>query len=139
MVSEYAYHLGLAFQMRDDIFDYSPKMDTGKLAGADLKERKITLPLLCAMETDPQRGEEIRKMISGIGYTISGSDDISDSDKEIIGKVTSFINEMDGISRAQHVLESHISKAMEAIAPLPQTRAKERLLQLAEFVGQRNS
>ena len=139
MVAGYAYHLGLAFQMRDDIFDYSPKMDTGKLAGADLKERKITLPLLCAMEAAPHREKEIRELISGIGYTVSNGDAISDSDREIIGKVNSFINEMDGIALAQKVLESHIAMAVEAIAPLPETRAKERLVQLAEFVGQRNS
>ena len=129
MAAQYAYHLGVAFQMRDDIFDYSPKMDTGKLAGADLKERKITLPLLCALEAAPHMDKEIRNMISGI----------EESDTVTIGNVTSFVGRMNGVELAQKVLEQHIAKAIEAIAPLPQTLAKERLVQLAEYVGKRNS
>ena len=129
MVAQFAYHLGVAFQMRDDIFDYSPKMDTGKLAGADLKERKITLPLLCALEAAPHMDKEIRNMISGI----------EESDTVTIGNVTSFVGRMNGVELAQRVLEQHIAKAIEAIAPLPQTLAKERLVQLAEYVGKRNS
>ena len=80
-ISEYAYHLGLAFQMRDDIFDYSPKMDTGKLPGADIKERKITLPLLCAMAAEPQEEGRIRDLIKGIENSIEQTCEVSDSEK----------------------------------------------------------
>ena len=138
-VSSYAFHLGLAFQMRDDIFDYSPKMDTGKLAGADLKERKITLPLLCAMEASPEEGEQIRKLINGIENTVTKGEEITESDAQIISEVTSFINANDGISKAQEILEHHIAIAVDSIATLPQSVAKERLVQLAEYVGKRNS
>lgn len=138
-VSDYAFHLGLAFQMRDDIFDYSPKMDTGKLAGADIKERKITLPLLCAMEANPQKGEQIRKLIDGIENTVTKGEEITESDALIIGKVTEFINEYDGINKAQQILEKHISIAIESISTLPESRAKQRLVELAEYVGKRNS
>lgn len=54
----YAYHLGLAFQMRDDIFDYTPALNTGKKPGGDLLERKITLPLLGAFESASQSETE---------------------------------------------------------------------------------
>lgn len=138
-ISNYAFHLGLAFQMRDDIFDYSPKMDTGKLAGADLKERKITLPLLCAMEASPEEGEQIRKLINGIENTVTKGEEITESDAQIISEVTSFINANDGISKAQEILEHHIAIAVDSIATLPQSVAKERLVQLAEYVGKRNS
>lgn len=129
MIARYAYHLGMAFQMRDDIFDYSPKMDTGKLAGADLKERKITLPLLCALEAAPHKDGDIRKLLSGI----------EGEDLETIGQITSFVYEMNGIEMAQNILESHIAKAIEAISSFPETKAKERLVQLAEYVGKRNN
>ncbi|MBE6223619.1 MAG: polyprenyl synthetase family protein [Bacteroidales bacterium] len=138
-ISDYAYHLGLAFQMRDDIFDYSPKMDTGKLAGADIKERKITLPLLCAMETDPEKGEQIRKLIDGIENTIEKGRGITESDAAIIGKVTEFIHECNGIEKAQQILEDHISVAVKSISSLPESPAKQRLVELAEYVGKRNS
>lgn len=135
----YAFHLGLAFQMRDDVFDYSPKMDTGKLAGADLKERKITLPLLCAFASAPEQEKKMRELISGIENTVTKGETITDSDKEIIGQVTAFINSQDGIGKAQAILEGHISKAIEAIAAIPQSTAKDRLVQLAEYVGNRKN
>ena len=138
-IAQYAYHLGLAFQMRDDIFDYSPKMETGKLAGADLKERKITLPLLCAMESAPQKDEEIRTLLQKIENSIIPNETISSAEKDIITEITSFVNEQNGIGKAQTVLENHIAKAIEAIAMLPQSTAKERLVQLAEYVGKRNN
>ena len=55
----YAENFGLAFQIRDDILDYSPSLDTGKKAGTDLKERKITLPLLGVMKEFPEHTSEI--------------------------------------------------------------------------------
>ena len=137
-VSEYALHLGLAFQIRDDIFDYSPKMDTGKLPGADIKERKITLPLLCAMEADPQEGEQIRQLIGGIENTIEKGTCISEQEKEIIATVNNFIHKHNGLAKAQQILEHHVEIASQAIAPLPQSTAKERLLQLVQYVGSRN-
>lgn len=138
-LAEYAYHLGVAFQMRDDIFDYSPKMDTGKLAGADLKERKITLPLLCAMAQAPEEEARIRGLIEGIENTVTKGEEITAEDMEIIGKVTGFVNSHNGIAKAQEILEGHISKAIKAISSLPQSNARERLIQLAEFTGSRNS
>ena len=138
-VAQYAYHLGMAFQMRDDIFDYSPKMDTGKLAGADLKERKITLPLLCAMEAAPHKEGEIRQLLQKIENNIAANGEITASEKDVIGQITSFVNEQNGIEKAQAVLEEQISKAIEAIAILPESTAKERLVQLAEYVGKRNN
>lgn len=49
-VKSYAEYLGIAFQIRDDIFDYEENPDTGKPVGLDLKEKKITLPLLGALK-----------------------------------------------------------------------------------------
>ena len=138
-LGEYAYHLGVAFQMRDDIFDYSPKMDTGKLAGADLKERKITLPLLCAFETVPQQEKEVRNLLDGIGNTISNGEEITAEEKGIICKVTDFVYSNKGVESAQNILEQHIAMAVKAISSLPESTAKESLVQLAEYVGTRNN
>ncbi len=137
-LAEYAYHLGVAFQMRDDIFDYSPKMDTGKVAGADLKERKITLPLLCAFESAPDQEQEIRNLIGGIENTVANGEEITSQEKEIIGKVSEFVYSNNGLESAQKILEQHIAKAVEAISEFPASTAKERLVQLAAYVGTRN-
>ncbi len=138
-IGEYALHLGLAFQMRDDIFDYSPKMDTGKPAGLDLKERKITLPLLCAFEVDATKAVQMRKLIGKIDSSVGNQECITDSEKKIIEQVVAFINAHDGIEKAQCVLQGHIDKAIEAIAAFPESVAKERLVQLAQYVGKRNN
>ena len=138
-IGEYAFHLGLAFQMRDDIFDYSPKMETGKPAGLDLKERKITLPLLCAFEEDTTKAGEMRKLVGKIDSSIVKEECITTEEKEIIGTVVSFINAHNGIEKAQCVLEGHIEKAIEAIAVLPDSASKERLVQLAQYVGKRKN
>lgn len=55
-VRTYAKCLGQAFQIKDDIFDYLDNQQTGKPAGLDLKERKITLPLLGALKMSVRRG-----------------------------------------------------------------------------------
>jgi octaprenyl-diphosphate synthase len=137
-IAEYAFHLGLAFQMRDDIFDYSPKMDTGKLAGADIKERKITLPLLCAMEAAPEEGSKIRSLIDGIETSLEKNGSISEPEKQIISSVNEFVQKYNGIEKAQEILESHVAIASKALSILPQSNAKERLLQLVQYVGKRN-
>ncbi len=138
-LAEYAYHLGVAFQMRDDIFDYSPKMDTGKLAGADLKERKITLPLLCAFEAASEQEKEIRNLIDGIGNSIANGEEITEEEKGIICKVSEFVYSNKGVESAQNILEQHIAEAVKSISALPESTAKERLIQLAEYVGTRNN
>ncbi|MBO5700177.1 MAG: hypothetical protein J6R57_02010, partial [Bacteroidales bacterium] len=66
-------------------------------------------------------------------------DKISSSEKDIITEITSFVNEQNGIEKAQGVLEDHIAQAIDAISALPQSNAKERLVQLAEYVGKRNN
>lgn len=125
--------------MRDDIFDYSPDMDTGKLAGADLKERKITLPLLCAFNFEPQSKEEIINLISGIENTVTKGEVITESDRAIIEKVNAYIYRNNGLESAQEILEGEIAQAISAISTLKESTAKERLVELAQYVGKRKN
>jgi hypothetical protein len=138
-ISNYAYQLGLAFQIRDDIFDYTPGMDTGKIAGADIKERKITLPLLCAMrKAQSQEAEAVRKRIALIDNSVVKGGNISEKEMEIIATVNEFVQKYSGIAESQAILEEHSRKAIESLSILPDSKAKERLVQLARFVGTRN-
>ncbi len=138
-IVNYAHELGLAFQIRDDIFDYAPKMNTGKIAGADIKERKITLPLLCAMKrASAEESDSIRKSISAIGGTVIKDQEINAEDMTIINAVNCFVKQYDGIAGAQRILEEHGRRAIESLSCIPGSAAKERLVQLAEFVGTRD-
>ena len=59
---QFGDHLGIAFQIKDDILDYSPMEVTGKPAGGDMRERKITLPLLRLL--DQSAPERRRKLVA---------------------------------------------------------------------------
>ncbi len=138
-ITKYSYELGVAFQIRDDIFDYTPSLNTGKVAGADIKERKITLPLLCAMKNSrPDEAAAIRERIGIIDSNISHNNSISDSEMAVIEEVNAFVQKYNGIGYAQAALEEHSRKAVEALSILPNSKEKERLVQLAEYVGSRN-
>lgn len=137
-ITEYAYELGVAFQIRDDIFDYTPTMDTGKNGGADIKERKITLPLLCAMDaSSAEEANHMRAIISNIENTFTKGGETTSQEQEIIEEVNAFVKKYCGVAKAQTILDGHSKKAIAALAPLPQTKAKEYLTALAEYVGTR--
>ncbi len=126
-VSSYSRNIGLAFQIRDDIFDYSPRMDVGKPLGVDILEQKITLPLLGAMyRAGEKQAVDIRKKVKDISSYPEYRDD-----------VIAFVMENDGISYAEARLRGFIGKAVGALSVLPDTREKEYLLDLAEYVGKR--
>ncbi len=137
LVEQYAYHLGVAFQMKDDIFDYSPNLQTGKIAGADLKERKITLPLLCAFKNNPSAEKDIRNLISQIENNPLSNSQITEQEQTIINKINEFIIENRGIEDSQKILENHISLAIEAISDFKDCYAKQTLVSFAQYVGKR--
>ena len=115
-MDSFALHLGRAFQIRDDILDYSPQLALGKPTGVDIAERKITLPLLGAFEN---AGEGERARV------------VADIDAGRYGGVPGFVEENDGIEYAQQVLEHETLLALEALEPFGPCRAKELLVGLA--------
>jgi len=128
-VAQYAELLGIAFQIRDDIFDYSPVSTAGKPVGLDIIERKITLPLLGALSgTTEEKGMEIRRMVSGI-----------EGHPEYRDVIVDFVRKGGGIKYAQERLSEYIDGAVKCLDVLPDSREKDYLRQLAYFVGQRVS
>ena len=57
---------------------------------------------------------------------------------QIITSVNEFVQKHDGIAKAQEILEQHVKIAADALSILPQSTAKERLVQLVQYVGKRN-
>lgn len=141
-VSRYAWHLGMAFQIRDDILDYAAGPESGKPCGADLKERKITLPLLGAMKNAPAaREEEIRQLLRQIDYRPAGVRSLAAQEEEntvrqteILNEVGRFVQEYRGIEYAQQRLEEHSREAVELLQALPDSRARQYLVQLAQYL-----
>ncbi len=127
-LSRYAYHLGIAFQIRDDIFDYMPDLNTGKMAGTDIKEKKITLPLICAFKNAPV--PERDEMLSFIRETDGDS-------KSLVDKTLKFVKSYSGIECAQNALSNHSGLAIKALENLEESVYKEELITLALYVGSR--
>lgn len=124
---EYARILGYAFQMKDDIFDYIPSSQIGKEVGVDILEKKITLPLIKAIEKAPAgEAEKIIDVISGIGSEHSRQSD-----------VLAFVEKYDGIASAYQVLADYVAKAHECLEILPESQAKEYLGFITDYVGNR--
>lgn len=123
---QYAEALGLAYQVKDDIMDYEGG-DIGKPTGVDLKEKKITLPLLCALA---QAGEAEEKRIRSMVCSI-------DEHPENIDMILAFVKEHRGVYFAEQKLAELCAKAAGALELLPESQAKHFLVELAVYTGER--
>jgi octaprenyl-diphosphate synthase len=123
----YARNLGLAFQVKDDIFDYAGGEALGKPVGIDLREQKITLPLLCALEAvSEEEASAVRTMVCQIS-------DMPD----VAVRVRNFVLERGGVEKAVVEMEKYIEEAVFCLEELPSTAEKSYLAKLARFVGER--
>ncbi len=131
-VRDYACHLGLAFQMRDDIFDYCPSLKTGKLPGVDITEHKITIPLLCAFQRSTEDEiKAIKELMLKAGNGQPGNDGT-------IARVEEFVREKGGIESAQIILSADGAAACAALSAFSDSWAKETLCSIARFVCNRD-
>ncbi|MBI3580275.1 MAG: polyprenyl synthetase family protein [Ignavibacteriales bacterium] len=129
MLREFGEHVGMAFQIRDDLLDYlGRKSIIGKPTGIDLKEKKLTLPLIYALNHAPRKdAKQALKMIK------------NGAKQKEIEWVIQFVEANGGIDYAIVRAEYYSELARTNLAPLPESPAKESLLQFVEFVMERNS
>lgn len=117
--------LGLAFQIRDDIFDYY-RADVGKPTGNDIREGKVTLPLLHALIEDAESTAEGRaclELIKGKQY-----------DTASIDRLIAFAKERGGIAYAERRMEALVSQAKAILDSYPPSLYRDSLLALADFI-----
>lgn len=125
---DYAVALGLAFQIKDDILDYSGTESVGKPLGVDILEQKITLPLLGALNNvSGLKQAEVRGMVKDIVGRPELRDDI-----------VSFVKENGGLEYAKARLEEYVNEAVHALDILPDSREKECLVELARYTAIRD-
>jgi octaprenyl-diphosphate synthase len=123
----YAVALGIAFQIQDDILDYSGTEAVGKPLGADVLEQKITMPLLGALgQVSEYRASEIRKKI----------EDITDH-PEYRDEILDFVRSNGGVAYAAAALDAYVAQAVDALAVLPDSKSKGYLVELAYFTARR--
>ena len=125
--ARYGNAMGLAFQIRDDIFDYTDGNGLGKPVGLDLMEKKITLPLIGALRNSDRAGE-LRDMVRGI-----------DEHPEYCGQLRGFVLENGGLEYAAARLDDYIKDATAALDVFPESPGKECLASLAGYNAIRNT
>ncbi|HEX6250770.1 MAG TPA: polyprenyl synthetase family protein [Gemmatimonadaceae bacterium] len=122
--------LGLVFQIVDDMMDYTGHADTtGKPAGLDLRERKVTLPLIAALREMPSSA---RKEVEMLFDTDSPTD-------AQLQRVTRLVHDHGGLEYARERAAEHARAASDAAAALPQGRASDSLSRVVRYVLGRHS
>lgn len=114
--------LGIVFQLKDDLIDYSDSGDSGKPAMNDVRDGKVTLPLLVSLNRAPKAEAEalLRQVEEG-------------DTEQMEQNVLSFILRYDGIRYVQQQMEVHKRKAIDALQVFPDSSLKAALIQILEY------
>lgn len=131
-LEQYASWLGCCFQIRDDILDYRPTSETGKDSDSDIMERKITMPLLCAMRNaSPEDEQRIRRRM----HDITCDPAKVGQDREVAAEIREFVLEHGGLESAAAVLREYVYKAQDCLSVLAPSRSRDNLMAVAGYVG----
>lgn len=127
-LAEYAELLGLCFQIRDDIFDYFSNPLIGKPTGNDLREGKVTLPLLHAIQVAPEPiSISVKEMLRK-----------GDLNEKEIGILIDFAKEYDGIEYSFAKMREMQAEAERLLDVYPDSEWKETFRQLFEYIISRD-
>ncbi|MCB0592491.1 MAG: polyprenyl synthetase family protein [Lewinellaceae bacterium] len=123
---QFGEKIGIAFQIRDDLFDFGTD-DVGKPLGIDIKEKKMTLPLIYALRqaSKPER----RRVIN----TIRRHSDKPDRVQEVVA----FVRSSGGLEYARNAMQDYRSQAFELLKGFPESPARQSLADLVTFVTER--
>jgi len=123
-LADYGYHLGVAFQMADDLLDYTAQAEElGKNPGADLREGKLTLPLIYALsQAVPDERAWMESVIR--------DPDFNESDFQ---RLVSMLHEYRGIDYTRERAGYHVEKAKESLGLFPASTPGEILAMLADY------
>lgn len=123
----YGENVGMVFQIKDDLLDYNGRSSiTGKPEGLDMKEKKLTLPLIHSLGKAPRsQSKAILKIIK------------NGASRKELQSVIEFARDQGGIDYATQRAREYSERALSAIDPFPPTPAKESLMEFVDFVMER--
>lgn len=121
-------YLGIAFQMKDDLFDYEKQGSIGKPTGNDIKEKKLTLPLIYVLRNISDKDRRwalkiIRK---------------HNKDKVKVNELIAFVKDKGGIEYTSQKMIEYKQKAMDILHEFPTSEAREALINLVNYTISRN-
>ena len=121
-------YVGIAFQIRDDIFDYQQTNLIGKPTGNDIQEKKMTLPIIHALQN--VSSSEKRRILKAINK--------NKKDNKNVAEIIDFVIKNKGISYAEKIMLEYHSKALNILNSFPENEAKNSLTELVNYTVKRN-
>ena len=120
--------LGMAFQIQDDILDFTRGAETGKPSNNDLREHKITLPLLLLLDrADAARRDELLALLARCR-----------EDEAAVDALQQAVEEQGGLQEASKVMQSYLQRATALLAEWPDGPIRSALVNLCAYVAERN-
>ena len=122
-------YIGISFQIKDDLFDYGPDGIIGKPTGIDIKESKMTLPLIFALARASNADKK---------WVINIIKNHNTSDKKV-KEVIAFVKKSGGIEYAEEKMKTYQQKAYEILNTFPDSIYRDSLHDLVQFTIERTS
>lgn len=127
-MKQFGDNIGMAFQIKDDILDYSSSDKTGKPACGDLKEGKITLPLLLLLEkADDAKKESIKRHLRDAWQSA-----------ESLAYLSGMVEKEGGLERAAEVMNEYVAKARGLLKAFPKSSYRDSLDELCLYIAERD-
>jgi octaprenyl-diphosphate synthase len=126
-MKEFGELVGLAFQLKDDIFDYGTGEKIGKPTGLDIRERKMTLPLIYALNNAPT---EVKRELL---YIVKNKNEKSKSVKRAV----EIVIQEGGVQYTHQRMMELTKKALDLLSTVPESPSKSALVGLVEYTTQR--
>jgi octaprenyl-diphosphate synthase len=127
LMNAFGEKIGIAFQIKDDLFDYENSSLIGKPTGIDIKEQKMTLPLIYALN---QATSQERKRIINIVKN-------NNNDPQKVHEVVEFVSKSGGLPYAESKMIAYQKEALEMLNRFPDSVYKQSLIDLVEFTTKR--
>ncbi len=124
---EFGENLGIAFQIKDDLFDYGNSKKIGKPTGIDIKEKKMTLPLIYSLNNCSKT--EKNKIIKTFKNKNINSEDVIN--------VVKFVEEKGGMEYSNKIMQEYKNKALKSLESFPESESKNSLKMLVEYTIER--
>ena len=126
---EFGNYLGMCFQLKDDIFDYSDIEDLGKPTMNDIRDGKATLPIIKSLQrANKEEAEHIKQIAEALAKKAEHIDSF-----EAEQEIRSFVLRYDGIRYAYQLMDKYRNKALEAIKIFPNNSYKNSLISLLDY------
>jgi octaprenyl-diphosphate synthase len=124
IMKEFGISAGMAFQIKDDLFDYQVNGIMGKPVGNDIKEKKFTLPLIIALQNSNLSDKKrILKLMNDNNNSLSK-----------ISEIVKYVTEENGIYEAEKIMNSFKNKALDVLSYFPDSDTKNSIFSLVNYI-----